>query len=121
RFLVYNSPTRPRVENDLFLLPMRSTGVRKPIPFLDSPALEHMGTVAPNGRWIAYRSAQMGPGELYVSDVSPQGARGPGKWQVSTGDGWQPRWRRDGTELFYTASSTLMAVAVKPDAASFEA
>jgi hypothetical protein len=80
-----------------------------------------MGTVAPNGRWIAYRSAQMGPGELYVSDVSPQGARGPGKWQVSTGDGWQPRWRRDGKELFYTAGSTLMAVAVKPEAASFEA
>jgi hypothetical protein len=36
---------------------MRSTGVRTPILFLDSPALEHMGAIAPNGRWIAYRSA----------------------------------------------------------------
>ena len=121
RFLVYNSPTRPRVENDLFLMPMLSAGERKPITFLDSPALEHMGTVSPNGRWIAYRSAVFGAGEVYVSDLSPQGARGPGKWQISTGDGWQPRWRRDGKELFYTARSTLMAVAVKPEAASFEA
>ena len=121
RFLVYMSPTRPRVENDLFLLPMLSAGERKPILFLDSPALEHMGTVSPNGRWIAYRSAVFGAGEIYVSDVSPQGVRGPGKWQISTGDGWQPRWRGDGKELFYTARSTLMAVAVKPEAASFEA
>ncbi len=46
---------------------------------------------------------------------------GPGKWQVSTGGGWQPRWRRDGKELFYTDGATIMAVAVKPDAPSFEA
>lgn len=121
RFLVYNSQTRPRVENDLFLLPMRSAGAREPIIFLDSPALEHMGTIAPNGRWIVYRSGEFGPGEIYVSDLSPQGTRGPGKWQISTGGGWQPRWRQDGKELFYTAGSTLMAVAVKPDAPSFEA
>jgi hypothetical protein len=80
-----------------------------------------MGAVSPNGKWIAYRSAEFGAGELYVSDLSPQGARGPGKWQISTGDGWQPRWRLDGKELFYTARSTLMAVAVNPEAASFEA
>jgi eukaryotic-like serine/threonine-protein kinase len=120
RFLVYNALVGTHF-NDLFLLPMSSAGRRKPIPFLTTTAAEYMGTIAPNGRWIAYRSDYGGRGEIYVSDLSPRGERGPGKWQVSTGGGWQPRWRRDGKELFYSAGSTLMAVAVKPDAASFEA
>jgi hypothetical protein len=33
----------------------------------------------------------------------------------------QPRWRRDGKELFYVSGSTLMAVDVKTDEVSFEA
>ena len=42
------------------------------------------------------------------------------KWQVSTNGGAQPRWRRDGKELFYLAADQkLMAVAVKGEA-SFE-
>jgi hypothetical protein len=42
------------------------------------------------------------------------------KWQVSTGGGAQPHWRRDGKELFYiSADQKLMAVAVKLDG-SFE-
>ena len=122
RFLVYNSPMPGTHINDLFLLPLSPAGERKPITFLATAALEHMGAIAPNGRWMAYRVAELGRrGEVYVSDLSPQGERGPGKWQVSTGGGWQPRWRRDGKELFYAAGSTIMAVAVEPDAPSFEA
>jgi serine/threonine protein kinase len=120
RFLVYNALIGTHF-NDLFLLPMASAGKRRPIAFLATEAAEYMGTIAPNGRWIAYRSDYGGRGEIYVSDLSSRGERGPGKWQVSTGGGWQPRWRRDGKELFYSAGSTIMAVAVKPDAASFEA
>jgi len=40
--------------------------------------------------------------------------RGAGKFQVSNGGGGQPRWRRDGKELFYIApDGKLMAVDVK--------
>ena len=120
RFLVYNC-TMGTHFNDLFLLPMSPAGKRKPITFLATAAAEHMGAIAPNGRWMAYRSDFGGRGEVFVSDLSPRGERGPGKWQVSTGGGWQPRWRRDGKELFYTDGSTIMAAAVKPDAPSFEA
>jgi Tol biopolymer transport system component len=120
RFIVYNASIGTHF-NDLFLLPMSLAGKRKPITFLATDSAEMMGVVAPNGRWMAYRSDYGGRGEIYVSDLSPRGERGPGKWQVSTGGGWQPRWRRDGKELFYSAGSTIMAVAVKPDAASFEA
>jgi Tol biopolymer transport system component len=121
RFLVYNSPVRGGNKNDLFLLPLSSGLERKPIPFLGTEALEHMAAIAPNGRWIAYRSADSGPGEIYVSSLLADGRRGPGKWQVSAGGGQEPRWRRDGKELLYVAGSTIMAVAVKPDAISFEA
>jgi hypothetical protein len=120
RFLVYNSSIGTHF-NDLFLLPMSLAGKRKPITFLATDAAEMMGAIAPNGRWMAYRSDYGHRGEIYVSDLSPRGERGPGRWQVSTGDGWQPRWRRDGKELFYAAGSTIMSVAVKADAASFEA
>ncbi|MDA2926080.1 hypothetical protein MYX78_02410 [Acidobacteria bacterium AH-259-G07] len=44
-----------------------------------------------------------------------------GKWQISTGGGSQPRWRRDGKELFYIAGEGLMAVEVKTDSSTFEA
>src|SRR6185369_6414325 len=47
--------------------------------------------------------------EVYVTSFpSPAG-----KWAISTSGGTQPRWRRDGTELFYvTPDRTLTAVHV---------
>ena len=37
-----------------------------------------------------------------------------GKWQISTAGGEKPRWRRDGTELYYIAlDRKMMAVPVK--------
>jgi hypothetical protein len=46
---------------------------------------------------------------------------GTGKWQISRAGGEQPRWRRDGKELFYlSAEGKMMAVAVK-SASNFEA
>src|SRR4030095_12685463 len=43
------------------------------------------------------------------------------KWRVSTHGGAQPRWRRDGKELFYLApDGKLMAAAVKASASNFE-
>ncbi|MEK6322832.1 MAG: hypothetical protein AABN33_14240 [Acidobacteriota bacterium] len=44
-----------------------------------------------------------------------------GKWQISTGGGDQPEWRRDGKELFYLSSAKqLMSVPVTSGAV-FEA
>jgi hypothetical protein len=45
--------------------------------------------------------------EVFVSAVPPAS----GRWQVSTRGGSQPRWRRDGRELFYMApDGTVMSV-----------
>ena len=63
-----------------------------------------------------------GRGEIYVTRHLAAGrARARGNGRSRRRQGWQPRWRRDGKELFYLAGSTLMAVEVEPDAASFEA
>jgi Tol biopolymer transport system component len=40
---------------------------------------------------------------------------GGGPWQVSTRGGKQPRWRRDGREIFYVEGSTLVAASVSSD------
>lgn len=55
--------------------------------------------------------------EIYVKPFPEPGR----KWEVSTGGGLEPRWRRDGKELFYvTPDGKVMAVEVGTDAA-FEA
>ena len=55
--------------------------------------------------------------EIYVSPFPSAN----GKWQVSSAGGEEPRWRQDGTELFYlSAEGKMMAVAVTKGA-SFKA
>ena len=53
---------------------------------------------------IAIRS---GRAEIYVQTFPDASG---GKWTISTGGGTQPRWRRDGKELFYLAQGMLMSV-----------
>jgi serine/threonine protein kinase len=64
----------------------------------------------PNGRsWIAYTSNETGRTEIYVESYPP----GALKRTISTNGGMQPRWRRDGKELFYISDDqALMAVDV---------
>ena len=59
---------------------------------------------------MAYSSNETGNSEVYVSPFPNTDS----KWQVSRGGGEEPRWRRDGRELFYlSAEGKMMAVAVK--------
>lgn len=89
---------------------------RKPIPFLVTPADETFAQFSPDGKWIAYSSNESGRREVYVQGFAPDRvpAAAVGKWQISAAGGDKPRWRRDGTELYYiTPDGTLMAVPVK--------
>ena len=64
---------------------------------------------SPDGRWLAYNAVESGQPEVFVVPIPPAGPR----WQVSAGGGAQPRWRRDGRELYYLGlDATLMAVAI---------
>jgi hypothetical protein len=44
-----------------------------------------------------------------------------GKWQISTEGGIEPRWRRDGRELFCVSDRKVMAVDVGTDGTAFHA
>jgi serine/threonine-protein kinase len=75
----------------------------KSAPRLIAGALGNAGAVdvSPDGRWIAYQSAESGQFQIYV-DAFP----GPGpRYQVSTDGGGSPIWRGDGRELFYLAAA----------------
>ena len=77
------------------------------IPLFDIAGLKSDASVSPNGRWIAYTSAETGTPEVYVRPFMASG-RGV---RLSTGGGRSPRWRGDGRELFYeTADGRLMAM-----------
>jgi eukaryotic-like serine/threonine-protein kinase len=88
------------------LLPV--DGKHEPINFVESASEE--ADFSPDGRWLAYSTPGDGGGsDVFVVPVPPTGER----WQISYGWGTQPRWRRDGRELFYLAlDGTLMAVSV---------
>ena len=84
---------------------------RKPSVYLATPFPELASVFSPDGRWVAYVSAESGIGEIYVQPFP----RGAGKWQISSGGGSMPVWRRDGREIFFLASDgKLMAAGVNP-------
>ena len=85
----------------------------EPVPFLQTQFLERHAQLSPDSRWMAYTSDESGQYQIYVQSFPA----GSGKWQVSTSGGIQPRWRRDGKELFYLpADGKLMAVPVRAGA-----
>jgi hypothetical protein len=67
-------------------------------------------TVSPDGRWIAYTSDESGTREVYVR-AFPQTTAG--RWQVSNGGGFQPRWSSDGRELYFGSGDRLIAAQIR--------
>jgi Tol biopolymer transport system component len=119
RYLLF-SVLDPKTKLDLWLLPdpAGSGGDRKPRPFLTTPYNETQGQFSPvqTGalRWIAYVSDESGRPEVYVQPFSEMESASAGKFQISSEGGSQPRWRRDGKEIYYIAlDGKLMAVDVK--------
>jgi hypothetical protein len=93
----------------------RLDGERGGAALLNGRSSELSAQVSPNGRFVAYTSTESGRDEVYVTEFpNPKS-----KWQVSTNGGAEPRWRRDGRELFYVENGKLMAVDVNADAGAF--
>ncbi len=108
RLLAFQS-LNPRTKWDLWVLPL--AGDRRATPFLRSEANETGGRFSPDGRWMAYASDETGRDEVYVVPFPGPG----GKWQVSSEGGGQPRWGRDGKELFFLARDRkLTSVEIGP-------
>ena len=94
------------------IMAMPTDGEKKPIPIVRTRFAEMGATFSPDGKYIAYQSNESGRAEIYVHEF-PEALN---KWQVSTGGGLEPYWRRDGRELFYRSGSQLMAVPVQTGA-----
>jgi serine/threonine protein kinase len=108
RWILFSTPTRGMVGNDLWALPATGSA-RTPVLYVGGPGLQQQGQFSPDGRFVAYGSDQSGSWGIYVQPF-PHPAEG--KWLVATG-GVEPRWSPDGTELFYFAGRTLFAVPVQ--------
>jgi serine/threonine protein kinase/Tol biopolymer transport system component len=92
---------------DLWLYPVGKWA--KPQKYTDSPALEMHGNFSPDGHLVAYTSNESGRFEV-VAETVPRSEK---KWSVSTGGGYEPRWRADGREIYYLSEDRrLMAVSV---------
>ena len=65
-----------------------------------------VGRISPDGRWVAFHS------NTARSEAFLQGFPSGPRVQVSTAGGVQPRWRRDGRELYFIAGQDLMAVSI---------
>jgi Tol biopolymer transport system component len=81
-----------------------------PEPVMKTRSAEVSPQLSPDGHWLAYGSDESGRSEIYVSAYPGPG----GRIVISTGGGAEPRWSKDGRELFYRAGDRMMAVTVAP-------
>jgi len=78
--------------------------------FESPPASFSRCQFSPDGKWLLYQSNETGIPEIHVSDFPALNVRR----RVSVSGGTEPRWSRDGTEIFYVApGGSLISTAVE--------
>jgi dipeptidyl aminopeptidase/acylaminoacyl peptidase len=94
---------------DIWVLPM--SGEKKPIPFLETPAVESQAQLSPDGQYIAYATNESGRYQIVVRTFPDPNKN---QWTITSAGGVEPRWRRkDGAELYYLSlDGKVMAVPV---------
>jgi hypothetical protein len=89
------------------------TGERKPTILYPTDFVKDEPHVSPDERWVAYGSSQSGRWEIYTAKFPSFDERR----QLSKSGGVQPRWRKDGRELYYISpDGKVMAADVKSGA-----
>jgi Tol biopolymer transport system component len=105
KYILYMSQS-PKTGWDVWALRVDD---RTPLPVATTAFNELGSRFSPDGRWVAFASDETGRSEVYVQPFP-----GPGpKVTISAGGGSTPRWRRDGTQVFYRSpGDRLMSVDV---------
>lgn len=100
----------------IYVLPMDSLAVRKPLLFLESRDAMWYPELSPDGRWMAYASVESGRAEVYVQPYPGPGA----KVQISTAYGAEPIWTAHGRELLFRSATptTMPTMSVTIDAST---
>jgi len=116
RFLAYGSLRHSggSSRTELWIAPLSPGG--KPYVFVKEGIKEPFARFSPDGQWIAYNSYESGVSRIYVAPF-PEGA---GRWQVSTGDGYEPHWRADGKSLFYVGGDNVVYEAAISTSGGFQ-
>ena len=73
------------------------------------------GIFSPDGKWLAFDSAERGKTEVYVSAIPP----GPEKWQVTSGGGNIVSWPMAGSIFYSTSENKIASVAVSSQGKEF--
>jgi serine/threonine-protein kinase len=81
---------------------------------LSGPGGQRHGRFSPDGKWIAYTSAESGTFEVYVAPYPVD--RGPTRQQISNGGGIQPQWGPDGRTIYYRTGDRIKRVRLNPSA-----
>ena len=93
---------------DTWVLP--TFGDRKPAPLLETGFDKFQARVSPNSNFVAYSTNESGTYQIVVQTFPDASG---GKWQITADGGVEPKWRRDGRELYYLSlDGKLMSVAV---------
>jgi Tol biopolymer transport system component len=121
RFLLYTQRD-PRTHANLWVLPLAGNGTPSgtATPFADTEFSEEQGRFSPDARWIAYASDESGRSEIYIQPF-PLPENGGSKTPISRDGGIQPRWRRDGKELFYFSPDGKLMAAEVTEGPTFKA
>ena len=91
----------------IYTLPMDGPDAGKPKLFLESRFALANPELSPDGRWMAYGSAESDTFEVYVQPYPGPG----GKARISTAIGTEPIWTANGRELLFRgATATTMPV-----------
>jgi serine/threonine protein kinase/Tol biopolymer transport system component len=89
-------------------------------PFTDATSsasdVENGPAFSPDGHWLAYSSFMSGLPQIFVAPYPGPG----GRVQVSTEGGFEPRWSKNGHELFYIQAAGLLAVPYTVDKSVFQ-
>ena len=113
RFIVFSSfPGRGMLGARFWLLPTAPSSAALEIATSSPGKEEGQAQISPDGRGLAYVADVSGSPQVFVRPFP----NGPGRWLVSSSGGFEPRWRRDGRELFYLGSDqVMMSVEIGPE------
>ena len=86
-----------------------TSGKSRPTEVVRRPFNAMHGRLSPDSRWLAYASDESGQWQVYVQPFPV--TRGDDRKQLSFDGGVEPKWRRDGRELFFLGTDMrLMSV-----------
>ena len=79
-------------------------------PYVTTAFNQAYGAISPDGRWAAYASDESGKYDIYV-DAFPKPAS---RVRVTTAGGTEPRWGRNGSDLYFRRGTEIHLAVLGP-------